>query len=104
MNLAESYFDHVNANGGSGPNGLAGQLLVYVIFPLIVATVLGIVALAISVARRLGMQDKALAILMQEVSPTGSPSLRDLLTSTRLEVATLKGALSGHAPPEGHRE
>lgn len=87
---------------GAAPTNLAGQIIVYVLFPLIVLGIAGGVGWLVTISRRLTTQDKALALLMSEVSPQGSPGLRELVTSARLEVATLKGLVSNREPGAPH--
>lgn len=77
-----------------------GEVLTYVIAPLLVAIlaalIFGIFRWARHVEKRLNLQDKALAVLVQQVAPPGQPSLADLLSTTRIQVATLQGQLAQH--------
>ena len=58
---------------------LAGYLIVYVIFPV---TVLGVITVCTALFvfnRRLNAQDKALAVLLRDVTPPDDLSLRQLI-------------------------
>jgi len=81
------------------PATLAGDLIVYVIFPLIVIAIVGAISWARGLNRRLNTQDKALALLVQQVMPEGQPSLRDVVTQHSSELAFIKGSMTtgGHA-------
>lgn len=81
--------------GPDGPSTIAGYVVVYVLPSLIVAAVLGFAAFLGRIGRRLDDQDKALAVLLHEVTPQGQPSLRELLNHNRVEVGELRGQLAG---------
>lgn len=69
----------------------AGQLIVYVVFPLVVAGTLAGGTLALWVIKKILTHDTALTLLVTEVNPPERPSLRDLLGDVRAkqgEMAT----------------
>lgn len=56
-----------------------GNVLLFVVCPLIVIAVAGMVGWAIMVNKRLSTQDTALALIIQQVSPPGQMTLRDMV-------------------------
>lgn len=73
---------------------LAGQFIDYVIFPLIVIGFLGFVAWARTMNRRQNTTDTALAVVLKEVDGgEGTPSLRELVTQTRIDQAEVRATL-----------
>lgn len=71
---------------------VAGDVIVYVVCPLLVALAIGAVALMFALNRRLNTQDRALAILVHEVSPEGQPSLKTIVQAIDSRVARIEGA------------
>lgn len=75
---------------------IAGDLIVYVICPLLVLGILGFVGWSIRVNRRLNTQDAALGLIVQQVLPEGQPSLRDIVNHHAVELARVQGQLVGN--------
>lgn len=83
---------------------IAGTIIVYVILPLLVLGIAAMITWTINVSRRLDAyqsktdsslaeQDKALAVLITQVSPPNAKSLREVLEETRLDLARLSPTL-----------
>jgi hypothetical protein len=72
---------------------VAGDVLIYVIAPLIVVSIIGMVAWARSIGKTLATQDRALALLVQETLPDGQPSLRSVVNSVSERLARVEGEL-----------
>lgn len=71
-------------------NTLAGDLIVYVIFPLVVVFIIGAISWVRMVTKRLTIQDQSLAMLIAQVMPPNQPSLKDLVNQINSTIAVLK--------------
>lgn len=78
--------------------------LIYVITALLIALITGVVRWKINIEKRLETQDRALALIVQEVSPPNGIPLRELVNVQAREIATLQGALGVRTAPEVHDE
>ena len=68
---------------------LAGQLIVYVVCPLLVALVIGLVTYLLKMSTKLNDHGTALALILSQVNPPNAPTLRDAVEKVRLDVAVL---------------
>lgn len=70
---------------------VAAGVFEYLLAPLIVAAVVGAAAWARNVKRQLTTQDKALALIVQQVSPPNMRPLRELVNDLQQRVARIEG-------------
>lgn len=73
---------------------IAGDLIVYLVCPLLVLAIAGVVAWSIRINRRLNTQDSALALIVAQVLPQGQPSLRDIVNTHAVDLARIQGQLT----------
>lgn len=71
----------------------AGIITVYFVSPILLAVVGGMVAWARRHSSRVGTIEQSLAVLLQEVNPPKSPSLRELLSDIRAKQGEITGDL-----------
>lgn len=68
---------------------LAGDVVLSVVAPLMVATIIGSVTWARAHGRRVNDLSQAMALVLNELSPVDRPSLRDLLGKNADKLAQL---------------
>lgn len=74
---------------------LAGDAVVFVICPLLVILIVGLVRWGGKISNTLETQDRALAGLLQDVRPAGEPTLRSLVQGLAIDVAVVKAKQPG---------
>lgn len=82
---------------------LAGDIVVYGVFPLLVAAVIAIGTLLMSISRRLSTHDTALALLVSEVTPPNKPNLRELISDVRHKQGIDAALFEVHVKTEDDR-
>lgn len=78
---------------------VANTLIIYVVCPLFVLSVVGIGAWLRSMNAKIATQDKALALIINEVLPAGRPSLRDLVNVAQGDANATKQRLNDLISP-----
>lgn len=78
---------------------VAGELIVFVLFPLLVLAIAGMGAFCIWVVKQITLHSGGLALLVQDVRPVEGPSLRTLVEGLTVDVAVIKAQPSNHPGP-----
>jgi len=91
---------HLHAQAAVNWGSSVASGLIYVITALMVTAIGAAVRWTVKVERRLTTQDKALALLVAEVSPLNGTPLRELVNLQAREIASLQGALGVRTAPE----
>lgn len=71
---------------------LAGEAILYVVCPLLVAGIIGIVTFMNRLAHRVSQVEDDQRAVMRELNPDGKPSMRDMLGDVRAKQGELTSA------------
>jgi hypothetical protein len=78
---------------------ISGDLVVFVVCPLLVLFIAGCCTYVVKMSARLTTQDRALAVILQQVTPEGQPTLRDLVNQHTVQLAILTHRPSNDGSP-----
>lgn len=82
---------------------LAGQFILYIVFPLILALILGLGTFGLWITHKINDHSQGLALILQDVRPVQGESLRDIVIALTGKVEAIAEQPGNHQAPQQRR-